>query len=70
MMTRNAPARVLEMTGTDFDRTMRQYFREKERRTHRRRLVIALFFLFVSLLANGSQLWLYVESLQVCGVRN
>ena len=65
---KNAPAGLFD--GDDeFDRAMRQYFRQKERREFKQRLSILVVLLAMSLLINGTQLWLYVESLKICGVR-
>lgn len=68
-MIRNAPANLLDHADPEFDRAMRQYFRQKERRGFHQRLAILAVLLAMSLLINGTQLWLYVESLKICGVR-
>jgi len=65
---RNASAKVLD-ADAEFDRAMRQYFRQVERRAWHRRLSIVAALLVISLAANMSQLWLYMEALKVCGVR-
>lgn len=68
MIARNAPANLFDGDGS-FDREMRKYFREAERRAHYQRLAIVVGLLVVSLACNASQLWMYVESLKICGVR-
>ena len=68
MIARNAPASLFD-GDESFDREMRKYFREAERRSHYQRLAIVAALLVISLAINCTQLWLYVESLKICGVR-
>lgn len=60
---------VDEIDDLEFGAAIRAHFRETERRQHQHRLLIAICVCGISLVVNFSQAWLYVQALQVCGVR-
>jgi hypothetical protein len=66
---KNASANLLDGGDESFDREMRRYFRQVERRTHQLRLTVICVLLWLSLVINGTQFWLYNEALKICGVR-
>lgn len=57
------------ISDQEFDREMRKYFRNRERRAHRRAVGTLVVVAVALLTANLVQAWLYAAVLPICGVR-
>lgn len=69
MIARKPFSRMFETKDDEFERSIRQYFQKEERRGYQYRVAILAVLLWLSLVCNGAQFWLYKEALKICGVR-